>query len=80
MSTRFDYVKYDDQALAQQTCAKSYFLALDAWLSTALQDSRAKSLVFTKLEEAYMWVGKAIRDEQVKRNAATELQESRGAE
>lgn len=78
--SRFDYVKYDELATAQQACAKSYFTSLDAWLSTALLDSRAKSLVFTKLEEAYMWVGKAIRDEQVKRNAATELQESRGNE
>lgn len=28
---------------------------------------RAKALAITKLEEAYMWVGKALRDEQQER-------------
>lgn len=32
------------------------------------------------LEEAYMWVGKAIRDDQIKRNGAAELQEGRNNE
>jgi hypothetical protein len=37
-------------------------------------------VVLTKLEEAYMWIGKAIRDEQIERNSKAELQESRGHE
>lgn len=32
------------------------------------------------LEEVYMWVGKAIRDEQISRDGKAELQEERGAE
>lgn len=76
MTTRFDYVKYDERGLAQQTTAKTYFVGLENWLATALKDGRAKALVMTKLEEAYMWVGKAIRDEQVEDRTA-ELQEGR---
>ena len=79
MTTRFDYVKYDERAMAQQATAKTYFVGLENWLSTALKDGRAKALVMTKLEEAYMWIGKAIRDEQVAERKA-ELQEGRGNE
>ena len=32
-----------------------------------LDDSRYKALFMTELEIAYMWTGKAIRDEQVAR-------------
>ncbi len=31
------------------------------------------------IEEAYMWCGKAIRDDQIARNGTAELQENRGA-
>lgn len=34
-------------------------------------------MAITKLEEFYMWVGKAIRDEQLLRNGSAELQEER---
>jgi hypothetical protein len=34
--------------------------------------------VFTKLEEAYMWIGKAVRDDQIERNGSAELLEERG--
>lgn len=72
---RFDYVRYDDEAVRQQNAFKQVFGGLDAMLG-ALPDGRAKSLALTKLEEAYMWVGKAIRDEQVAQRGA-ELQEQR---
>lgn len=38
---------------------------------------RAKALALTKLEEVYMWIGKAIRDDQIERNGSAELQEER---
>ncbi len=44
---------------------------------SGLNPGRAASLVRTKLEEAYMWVGKAIRDEQIARNGSAPLQEGR---
>ena len=73
---RFDYVKYDEKAVKQQAEFKEKFQELER-MTDALQNGRAKSLVFTKLEEAYMWVGKQIRDEQIERNKQTELQEGR---
>lgn len=77
--SRFDYVKYDEQAVADQAHFKAKFETLDHDVETKLPNGRAKSLVLTKLEEAYMWIGKAIRDEQVVKRGA-ELQEGRGNE
>ncbi len=34
--------------------------------------------VLTSVEESYMWIGKAIRDEQIERNGSAPLQEARG--
>jgi len=73
----FDYVKYDDVAAETQAGFKSCFEELEAAVNRNLKPGRASSLVKTKLEEAYMWVGKAIRDEQIVRNGSAELQESR---
>lgn len=74
--SRFDYVKYDDVAVVQQASAKDRFESVAALIGS-LSEGRAKALAFTKLEEAYMWVGKAIRDEQIARNGSAELQEER---
>ena len=74
--SRYDYVKYDEVAVAQQADLKAKFTEVDALVEN-LKEGRAKSLAMTKLEEAYMWIGKAIRDEQLARNTDTELQESR---
>lgn len=46
---------------------------LEDFTEKSLSSGRPKSLVMTKLEEAYMWVGKSIRDEQ----AIPVLQEQR---
>lgn len=75
-NNRFDYVKYDEEAVKQQADFKDKFQELES-MANRLKNGRAKSLVFTKLEEAYMWVGKQIRDEQIERNKSTELQEER---
>jgi len=77
MSTgRFDYVKFDEEATTEISSLKNKFIdleaAVDQWPS-----SRAKSLVLTKLEEAYMWCGKEIRDRQIKRDETTEQTEER---
>lgn len=75
---RFDYIAYDDQALDAQIGFKAAFKVLERDVEEKLKSPRAKALVLTKLEEAYMWVGKAIRDDQISRGAAP-LSESRGA-
>ena len=75
---RFDYVKYDAKATEDQAQFKTMFEEVELACRRNLKPGRASALVFTKLEEAYMWIGKAIRDEQIVRNGTSELQERRG--
>ncbi len=70
MSTRFDHVKYDETAVAKTADLKAAFIELETKVET-LAPGRAKALVLTKIEEAFMWVGKAIRDDQVSSRSAT---------
>ena len=77
MTKRFDYVKYDEKALEYQDIFKHQFVLLDGMIEQNLISPRAKALVLTKLEEAFMWVGKAIRDDQIARNGSAHLQEER---
>lgn len=42
--------------------------------------AREKAIALTQLENVYARCGRAIRDDQIARNGAAELQESRGAE
>ena len=74
---RFDYVKYDEKANADQANLKDMFMKLEEVVTSQLNQPRAKALVLTKLEEAYMWVGKAIRDDQINRTNGADLQEER---
>lgn len=76
MSGRFDYVKYDAQAVEDQKEAKTRCETVEKFVDT-LPNGRAKSLALTALEETYMWIGKAIRDEQLTREPLSELQEQR---
>lgn len=92
MASRFDYVKYDDTAVLLQDHFKKIVTALEADINTLGSNSinlappgskavgsmaRSKALAMTALEELYMWVGKAIRDEQLVRNGSAPLQEER---
>lgn len=77
---RFDYVKYDPRALDTQASAKGAFSALGEAIESIEQrdgKSRETSLALTKLEESYLWLGKHIRNDQVKRNGSAPLQENR---
>ncbi len=75
--SRFDYVKYDEIACALQEGFKLDVSLLEARIDAALISPRARALAITKLEECYMWIGKAIRDDQIARNGKAELQEGR---
>jgi hypothetical protein len=68
MAGRFDYIKYDEHAQLEQAKLKTLFLALEEKVEE-LQAGRPKALALTAIEEAYMWVGKAIRDEQINRDS-----------
>lgn len=72
--SRFDYVAYDSIATANQLAFISLFQQIDTYVE-AMVSGRAKALVLTKLEEAYMWIGKAIRDDQIQRNGNAPLQD-----
>lgn len=75
--SRFDYVKYDENSQTKSNLLKSIFVSVEKYIDLELPNSRAKSLAITALEECYMWVGKAIRDDQIARNGSAELQEER---
>lgn len=74
--SRFDYVAYSEESQAMQQIFKAMVTDIEQELEW-LKDGRAKSLALTKLEECYMWIGKAIRDDQIADNAETKLQEER---
>lgn len=80
--SRFDYVKYDETANYAQSCFKDTVSGLEKMIekipSTDSKTARAKALALTSLEETYMWIGKAIRDDQLNRDAIYELNEERG--
>ena len=77
MSKTYDYVKYDDNANEMQALFKAKFIELEKALDNLSGAGRATALAKTKLEEAYMWIGKAIRDNQIARNAGAQLMEER---
>lgn len=79
MSVRFSYVKYDDQATKQQQDLREAFERVEA-LADRLVEGRSKSLVMTHLEIAYMWTGKAIRDDQIARTGKVDEQPERNNE
>lgn len=69
MSQTFSYVKYDHLAVAKQEELKRMFEGIERFAADNLPASRPRSLLLTALEEAYMWTGKAIRDEQIQRDS-----------
>jgi hypothetical protein len=86
--SRFDYVQYDQEAQDQQKLIKEICKNVEHTLDLIVPpptentkpDSnafRARALAITKLEEVYMWAGKAIRDQQIMRNGNAPLQEER---
>lgn len=59
--SRFDYTEFSKRQADYHTAVRLMFEKLEAFLAL-LPDSRPKSLALTKLEESFMWVGKAVRD------------------
>lgn len=83
--SRFDYVKYDSGAMSDQEIAKKLVTNLETFIegigyaqgTLSKECARSRALAITKLEECYMWVGKALRDDQIARNGSAPLQEER---
>lgn len=66
--SRFDFVQYDAKAKDDQTSVKLQCDHLEKLINERVESPRAKALALIKLEECYMWVGKAIRDDQIERS------------
>ena len=80
MSQRFTYVKYDDKSVELQETFKHFFEDIEEFAVANLPDSKARSFILARLEEAYMWTGKAIRDEQIARASKAEHVPERSAQ
>lgn len=80
MNRRFDYIRYDDFSKNLQEDFKKKFEAIEMNAMMQLSDSRARSLMLSRLEEAYMWIGKAIRDMQIARGAVGDHMPERSVE
>lgn len=67
----FSYVKYDEDSIQQQEKAKKMCEEMEQFIDS-LGKGRPQSLALTALEETYMWIGKAIRDNQIARGSQVE--------
>ena len=63
---RFDYVEYDGASRSADRVMKDAAYDLMDVIEL-IEASRERSLAITKLEEAIMWAGKAIRGQQLNR-------------
>ena len=81
LSTRFDYVKYDQIATDTQLACKTACIALESVINTiGFGGARERAIALTQLEHVYARCGRAIRDDQIARNGSAELEEGRGNE
>ena len=62
----FEGIKFDDKSDELQQRAIGCAGVLIAVLSE-LEETRERSIAITKLEETIMWCGKAIKQDQIKR-------------
>jgi hypothetical protein len=58
--TTFDYLKPTEAQLAKMTAFRKAFSDLAQEIGDAVPESRYRSLTLTSLEEAAMWINKAI--------------------
>lgn len=65
--SRFAYVRYDEIAEAKQAKLKKLFEGIETFIMHNVSKGRSRKLVLNALEVAYMWTGKALRDETIER-------------
>lgn len=75
--SRFDYVRYDEKSAELQAEFKALASNLESNIERTLKAGRERSLAITALEEVYMWIGKAIRNDQQSLRGDFTLQENR---
>jgi len=67
MQPNLNYLKYDQRSTLASEFLKKEFEQMTRNIDIMLKDSREKALIMTNLEIAYMWTGKAIRNDQILR-------------
>jgi len=60
----FGSIAYDEQSKQASDNIKSICCELETAIEAYLSDSRERSQALIKLEECFMWVGKAVRNDQ----------------
>lgn len=63
--SNFNYVKFDAKHQTLLQGFKDIVEDIEKIINAGLKSPRAKALALTKLEECYMWIGKAVRDDQI---------------
>jgi hypothetical protein len=69
MSGIFDYVEWDEKS--QEICDRLRTKTQDLYIDIfdSFLPSRERSLAATNLEQVFMWIGKAIRQDQIERGS-----------
>jgi hypothetical protein len=62
----YDFIQFDDESLKKQAMFKEQVVKLTADIDALISPS-ARVEALKKLSECYMWIGKAIRDDQIAR-------------
>lgn len=73
--SRFDYVAYDQEAQKKQNEIKAKAQELEQLIEKNITCPDSKQKAINHLEVTYMWCGKGIRNDQIKRNGSAPLQE-----
>lgn len=68
VSNTFKFIKFGSKMKAKQDKVRGAFKVLEVTVNE-LKDSREKSLAKTSIEEGFLWASRAVRSEQVDRNA-----------
>ena len=77
---RFSYVRYDAERARKQEAFRAKFEELEVMAESLLSPGRYRALFLTELEQAYMWTGKSLRDEQIAVDGAVVNEPHRGNE
>jgi hypothetical protein len=64
MKSRFDYVPFNENTRAAQEEFKQRYVSIEV-LIDRLPAMKGKAFALQRLEESFMWVGKALRDIQL---------------
>lgn len=77
--SRFDYIAYDETSQRDQLEAKKAVQGVETVIDMIMPEmtNRAKEQAIICLEQCYMWIGKGIRDQQIKANGKATIQEQR---